>query len=250
MRRIRRERGAEAVLEGPHLVLEALRLGLRLEPVLATEEFLASASGQEVLARLPRPPLLAAGKTLAALADADSPRGLLAACRLPRAGLAALTPGKDGIWLFLDRIQDPGNLGALARVAEGLGAAGLLLSPGCADPNHSRALRASAGSLLRVPVAVQAEAAAARERFAEGGARWIGLEAHQGAIRLDDLAPATISGTTVLALGAEGPGLSAATRAQLDVAVTIPLRGRLESLNVAVAAALVLARLVPAITPP
>ena len=84
----------------------------------------------------------------------------------------------------------------------------------------------------------------------EGGTRWIGLEAHAGALRLDELAPARGGGVTVLALGAEGPGLSAATRAQLDGGVTIPLRGRLESLNVTVAAALVLARLAPPLTPP
>ncbi len=242
-------KGAEAVLEGPHLVLEALALGLKLRPVLATEEFLATTQGQEVLARLPRPPLLATSRILDALADADSPRGLLAACSLPRLGLADLAPRENSIWLYLDRIQDPGNLGALARVAEGLGASGLILSPGCADPNHARALRASAGSLLRLPVAVHAEPAEARGRLSgiagreAPGALWIGLEAHQGAIRLDEIAPACR--TTIIALGAEGPGLSAVTRAQLDIAVTIPLAGKLESLNVAVAAALVLARLAP-----
>ena len=251
LRRIRRTKGAEAVLEGPYLVLEALAAGLRLQPVLATEEFLATAAGQEVLARLPRPPLLATSAVLDSLADADSPRGLMAACSLPRADLAGIRPHGNEIWLYLDRIQDPGNLGALARVAEGLGAAGLVLSPGCADPNHSRALRASAGSLLRLPVAVQAGPQEARERFSESaaGARWIGLEAHRGSIRLDGLAPAAADSLTVVALGAEGPGLSPATRAQLDVAVTIPLRGRLESLNVAVAAALVLVRLAPPVSP-
>lgn len=234
-------------------MLEALAAGMRLQPVLATAEFLATEAGQEVAARLPRPPLLATGAALEALADADSPRGLVAACSLPRPGLAGIRPSSGDIWLYLDGIQDPGNLGALVRVAEGLGAAGLVLSPGCADPNHSRALRASAGSLLRLPVAVQAAAEAARERFAGIGARvrWIGLEAHQGSIPLHRLSPADGEGAiTVLVLGAEGPGLSAATRALLDVAVTIPLRGRLESLNVAVAAALVLARLVPPLTPP
>lgn len=259
LRRVRRSRGAEALLEGPHLVLEALRLGLRLQPVVATAEFLASAAGEEVLARLERPPLVAAARILEGLADADSPRGLLAVCSLPRHGLEEVTPRPNEIWLYLDRIQDPGNLGALARVAEGLGAAGLLLSPGCADANHPRALRASAGSLLRVPVAVQVEPAAARERFSavvgrgaggRAGTRWIGLEAHAGALRLDELEPAGDGRVTVLALGAEGPGLSAATRAQLDAAVTIPLRGRLESLNVTVASALVLARLAKPLTPP
>ena len=257
LRRVRRSRGAEVVLEGPHLVLEALRLGLRLEPVVATAEFLASAAGEEILARLPRPPLVAAAQLLEPLADADSPRGLLAVCSLPRLGLEGLTPRSNEVWLYLDRIQDPGNLGALARVAEGLGAAGLLFSPGCADPNHPRALRASAGSLLRVPVAVHVEPAAAHERFSlvagvrgpgERGFRWVGLEAHAGALSLEELPFRGES--TILALGAEGPGLSAATRAQLDVSVTIPLRGRLESLNVTVAAALVLAHLAPPLTPP
>ncbi len=225
--------------------------------MVATAEFLATARGEEVLARLPRPPLLATSRVLETLADADSPRGLLAVCSLPRADLAGIAPRAGQIWLYLDHIQDPGNLGALARVAEGLGAAGLVLSPGCADPNHSRALRASAGSLLRLPVAVQAGPAPTRERFSTVGgrpARWLGLEAHRGAIRLDELAPADGGsdefGSTVVALGAEGPGLSPATRALLDITVTIPLAGRLESLNVAVAAALVLARLTQALTPP
>jgi TrmH family RNA methyltransferase len=247
LRRHRRSGGTEAILEGPHLVLEALEAGLRLQPVVATEEFVASPIGREVLARLPRPPLLAAAKVLDGLADADSPRGLLAGCQLPRAGLEAIRPREREVWLYLDRVQDPGNLGALARVAEGLGAAGLLLSAGCAHPNHSRALRASAGSLLRLALAVHVDPAAARVRFAAVDARWIGLEAHAGSLGLSEVEP---SGAAVLALGGEGPGLSEATRAQLDVRLTIPLRGRLESLKVAVAAALVLARLVPPLTPP
>jgi TrmH family RNA methyltransferase len=257
VRRIRRTRGAEAILEGPHLVLEALEAGLPLHLVLATEEFLATVRGQEVLARLARPPLLASPGVLETLADADSPRGLLAVCHLPRPGLAGLDPRAGQIWLYLDHIQDPGNLGALARVAEGLAAAGLILSPGCADPNHARALRASAGSLLRLPVAAQAEAGELRRYFSPASgrrARWIGLEAHRGAIPIAELAPVkdlrAEEAVTIVALGAEGPGLSPATRALLDLTVTIPLAGRLESLNVAVAAALVLARLTQALTPP
>lgn len=218
--------------------------------MVATPEFLATLPGEELVARLPRPPLVATSQVLETIADADSPRGLIAICDLPRGGLASIHPQADGIWLYLDHVQDPGNLGALARVAEGLGAAGLLLSPGCADPNHPRALRASAGSLLRIAVAVGAEARAAKEHLARPGTRWIGLEAHGGATRLGDLEPSPAGRATVLALGAEGPGLSARTRALLDEAVTIPLRGRLESLNVVVAAALVLARLSGTLSPP
>lgn len=240
MRRLRRSKGAHALLEGPHLVEEALRLGLALEPVLLTPEFAGSEAGRALVPRLGAAAKLVSSRILDSLADADAPRGLLAACRLPRPRLAELEMGPSDVWLYLDGVQDPGNLGALARVAEGLGARGLLLSSGCVDPNHSRGLRASAGSLLRLPVAVGVESVAARDRMAPLGATWIGLEAHAGAELLSGL---RLARPIVLAVGAEGPGLSPAVRSAIDRSVTIPLSGRLESLNVAVAAALVLAEL-------
>ena len=197
LRRVRRSRGAEAVLEGPHLVLEALRLGLRLQPVVATEEFLASAAGEEVRSRLPRPPLVAPREFSKGWPTPTPPADCSpsAACR--GSALEEVTPRPNEIWLYLDQIQDPGNLGALARVAEGLGAAGLLLSPGCADPYHPRALRASAGQPpararrrpgrtgRRAPSASRCPRPGRRGRAAT---RWIGLEAHAGALPLDELA--------------------------------------------------------------
>ena len=99
-------------------------------------------------------------------------------------------------------MQDPGNLGALARVAEAAGAAGLALSPGCAHPNHPRALRASAGSLLRLPVAVGAEPDALDAHLASARPRWTALVPRDG----EDLYRARLDGTLILAVGAEGPG--------------------------------------------
>lgn len=238
IRRLLRSKGEHAILEGPHLVGEALDLGLALDPVLLTPEFAASPAGIATMRRLASPPKLVESRILEALADADAPRGILAVSALRRARLAELEPQPSDVWLFLDQVQDPGNLGAIARVAEGLGATGLLLSPGCADANHPRALRGSAGSLLRLPLAqgVSPESARAWSK----AATWIGLEAHAGAVRLSEL---RVERPFVLAVGAEGPGLSGATRSRLDRSVTIPLAGKLESLNVAVATALVLARL-------
>jgi TrmH family RNA methyltransferase len=238
IRRLRRSKGDQAILEGPHLVGEALGLGLELDIVLATPRFLASEGGAQIVDRLKSPHRVVKEEILESLADADAPRGILAVARLPRPALGALNLRPDSVWLYLDGIQDPGNLGAVARVAEGLGATGLLLSPGCADPNHSRSLRGSAGSLLRLPVATGVAPDEAKRWSA--GADWIGLDAHDGAMSWRDL---EVRRPFVLALGAEGPGLGPVTRVQLDRTVTIPLAGRLESLNVAVATALVLAEL-------
>lgn len=215
---------------------EALAAGIALQEVLATPPFLDSAEGRRLAPSLPVTPLPVSPDLLADLTDADSPRGLLAVALLPRAGVEALPvlPGRP--YLYLDGLQDPGNLGALARVAEAAGAAGIALSPGCAHPNHPRALRGSAGSLLRLPVAVGAEPAALDRRLAAARPRWAALVPHGG----EDLYRAPLNGTLVLAVGAEGPGLSPALLARIDVRLTIPMEPPVESLNATVAAALVL----------
>jgi TrmH family RNA methyltransferase len=237
IRRLRRSKGdSRALLEGPHLVEEALAAGLVLEEILGTPAFLETSEGRRLAVSFPVPALEVSPGVLEDLTDADSPRGLLAVARLPRSGVEALPirPGRP--YLYLDGLQDPGNLGALARVAEAAGAAGLILSPGCVHPNHPRALRASAGSLLRLPVAVAAGPEALDARLAPACPRWAALVPRGG----EDLYQARLDGTLVLAVGAEGAGLSPALLARAGLRLTIPMEPGVESLNATVAAALVL----------
>lgn len=215
---------------------EALAAGLRLEEILATPGFLASAEGRRLARDWTVEPLEVDPDLLAELTDADSPRGVLAVAQVPRSGIEALPILPDHPYLYLDGLQDPGNLGALARVAEAAGAAGLALSPGCVHPNHPRALRASAGSLLRLPVAVAVEPDALSRHLATAGPRWAVLVPRDG----EDLYSADLAGTLILAVGAEGPGLSPALLARADLRLTIPMAPAVESLNATVAAALVL----------
>jgi len=224
------------LLEGTHLVAEAVAGGLSLETVLATPGYLASAEGAALARRLPIAPLEVAPELLDALSDADAPRGILAVARLPRGGVEALPVRPGASYLYLEGLQDPGNVGALARVAEAAGAAGLALSPGTAHPNHPRALRAAAGSLLRLPVAVNADPDALERHLLSAQPRWAALVPHDGT----DLYRASLHGTLILAVGAEGPGLSPALAARADLRLTIPIEPPVESLNATVAAALVL----------
>ncbi len=236
LRRLRRSKGDHALLEGPDLVGEAIASGLEPETVLATPAWLKTPEGQALRSRLTAPPLEVEPAILDGLTDADSPRGVLALVHLPRSGAAALPIRADGVYLYLDGLQDPGNLGALARVAEAAGAAGLALAPGTVHPNHPRALRASAGSLLRLPVAVAAEPGDVDSRLASVRPRWMAMVPRGGAT----LWEADLGGTLVLAVGAEGPGLSAALEARAELRVTIQIETPVESLNVTVAAALAL----------
>ncbi len=236
IRRLRRSKGAEALLEGPHLISEALAAGHELRSVLASRELLESSAGRRLAPLLPFAPLETDPGLLAEVADSDSPRGIVAVARLPRGGVDGVPLVEDGIYVYAEGLQDPGNLGALARVAEASGAAALALSPGSVHPNHPRALRASAGSLLRLPVAVSASPEALAGRLAPLGARWAALVSHGGL----DLFEAALHGAAVLALGPEGGALSDAARRLAALELTIPLEPPVESLNVAVAAAVAL----------
>lgn len=235
-RRLLRSKGEIAALEGPHLLDEALRRGVALESVWMTPEFLARGEGRALAQRLPAAPHPIDGALLRAATDADAPQGVLAVARLPRRGVEALPRRVDGVYVFAERLQDPGNLGALARSAEAAGAVGLALGEGSVSPNHARALRASAGSLLRLPVAQAVTHDHLLAHLAELAPRAVALDPHVET----DLYSADLAGALVLVVGAEGAGLSAATRASAALRVRIPLAAGVESLNAAIAAAVVL----------
>jgi len=235
IRRLRRCKEDRAVLEGPHLVGEAVATGIDLELVLATPELLATETGRYLAARLPVPFDVVDAKLLAEGADTDSPRGIVAVATLPRASLDALPVVDGGIYVFLDGIQDPGNLGAIARVAEAAGATALAIGPGSAHPNHPRALRGSAGSLLRLPAVRDVEPASLDTRLGPG-TTWVALDAG-GGLPLWDWRR---SGTLVVALGGEGAGVGVKVRELEPTHLRIPMNGPVESLNVATATAVVL----------
>ena len=236
IRRLRRCKGERALLEGPHLVTEALDAGIALEQVLVTPEFSDSTEGRRLQSRLSRSPTRAAAGALASVMDADSPRGVVAVAVLPRRGVEALPRRTDEVYLFLDGLQDPGNLGALTRTAEAAGVAGVALAPGTVHPNHPRALRASAGSLLRLPVAREVTFDELERHLASLSPTLIALDPRDGR----DLYGELPVGTRILAVGAEGPGLSEEVVRHARVRLTIPVEAPVESLNATVAAALVL----------
>jgi len=236
VRLTRRGKSDRAVLEGPHLVSAAAAAGVPLDYALATPAFLDSPAGRQLAGQLRTPIHTVAPVLLRGVSDADAPRGLLAVARLPRRGCDALpTPPASCVVVYLDGVQDPGNLGAVARVAEAAGAWALVCAPGCAHLNHPRALRASAGSLLRLLVARDATADALTTHLGPSFS-WVALVPRGG----EALFEAPMGRHLVLAVGAEGPGLSTGLLDRCGRQLTIPVAPAVESLNVAVAAGIAL----------
>jgi tRNA G18 (ribose-2'-O)-methylase SpoU len=166
---VRERRKGEVVVDGRRLVSDLVRWKVPIE-----ELYLVPEISDEFEAMGWRDTAEAVFEIEASVLDdiapTKSPQGVLAIAREPQE--REWTAG-TGVTLWLDRIQDPGNIGAIIRSAAGLGAAAVLLSPGCADPFASSAVRGSAGASFRVPLRRHTEAGEAIEAVRQaGGEAW------------------------------------------------------------------------------
>ena len=175
---------------------------------------------------------------MSGVAGVNLHRGAVAsASRLPSPTLAAVLPAARRI-VMLEGINDHENIGAIARTARGLGADALLLDPTCADPFYRRSVRVSMGELLHLPIVRCTDWAATFDGVAGAGFETWALTPSPNAADILSLTPPA---RWALVVGAEGPGLSAATLARCAT-VRIPMRNGVDSLNVGHAVAAALAR--------
>jgi TrmH family RNA methyltransferase len=238
MRKVRRETGL-FVAEGASVLVTARDAGWAPK----TLAFLAG-SAQTGVARALLEWAQAAGAeclevsevVLAKLAAKDNPQTMLASFEQRWAhepGPAAVAD--SAVWLALEAVRDPGNLGTIVRTSDAVGAAGVILVGNCVDPYAREAVRASMGSIFNVPVVRMAP-----ERFQTWSRTWRGdIVGTQPAAR-EDFRKAAYRAPTLLLMGSEGPGLSPELAAVCTRLVRIPMAGRLDSLNLAVATGLML----------
>ena len=236
LRESRRDGRGLAGIEGPNLIAEALRAGLRVECVFVAE---GAESLLESLALPQQTEILLLPKALldSALAT-EAPQPIAALAAPPDWSWADLLGGRREtapLVVVLAGLQDPGNLGTILRSAEAFGADGVLSLPGTVSAWNPKAVRASAGSVFRVPLlAVTAKDCFVRLR--EAGVAIL-TTAAQGAQPVDCV---NLAGPVALIIGNEGNGVPGDLATQADGAVTISCPGAVESLNAAVAASVLL----------
>lgn len=224
-----REASGLVALEGPNLVDEALRARLAIETLFVSERF------QPWLQQLALPAetevLLIPEDLLASILTTENPQPVAALVHPRTFAWADLLAAPSPLLLILAGLQDPGNLGTILRSAEAFGTSGVLALPGTVSPWNPKALRASAGSALRVPFL----AATPDECFTRLREARIPIFAAvpRGSSK-------TLPHAVALLLGNEGSGLPADLLARADSSITIPCPGPVESLNAAVAASILL----------
>jgi TrmH family RNA methyltransferase len=220
-------------IEGENLLVEAVRSGVKITTVFFRSGSEALLDGMHLghdieVIELP-------AEIFSSAVTTESPQGIAALVEPKAFSLEEMLQAASPLIVVAAGLQDPGNLGTLIRSAEAFGATGVITLPGTVSPWNAKALRASSGSIFRLPVVAAAE----EEVFAilqSSGVRILAAVAGQAAAaeKLD------LSQPTAILIGNEGSGLSPSLTNRADGPITIPCPGPVESLNAAIAASILL----------
>ncbi len=225
-----RERYGEFLVEGALSVTWALTSSYPVSEVVISAGFTLPESLSALLAE--RTIIRVPDHLFAKMADTKTPQGILCTCPLPDKPLMP----EDGLFVYCDRVRDPGNLGTIIRTADAMGLDGVILSPDCVDPFNPKLVRSTMGSLFHVKL-FQNLSYEALGQWKESGFQLAVSALSAKAVspdawRADD--------RTILVMGNEASGVSDEVLGMADTVIKIPMAGSAESLNVAAAAAILL----------
>ena len=221
------------LVEGIHHVGEAVEAGWEVQEILYASDLLTSPFAHDLITRLSLTPQQVTAQVMESLAEKDNPQGILAIVRQKQARLWDANAFPRGVALVSP--QDPGNVGTILRTMDAAGADALFLLDGGVELYHPTVVRASMGTIFWKPV-VQTSFGEFMDWARKGKYQLIGTSSHAN-VDYETLVPQE---PWILVLGNEQKGLSAEQAAACDVTVSLPMRGRVSSLNLSVAAGLLL----------
>lgn len=234
-RAVARGDARQMLLDGWHLLADAYAVGLPVELVAVRGDMATThATTLEAMAAEGTPIVHVSDSVMDALSPVRTPSGVVAIASRPIIDPRALLAPSPAMVVAAMGVQDPGNVGALIRSADAGGATGVLLDADSADPWGWKALRAAMGSAFRLPVLRDDDARASLGDWQDQGLAIVATDPRHGV----DLHTLDLTGPIVFVMGGEGTGLAADILEAADLRVRIPMRARVESLNVAVATAL------------
>lgn len=225
----------EVAVEGLHLLEEAIRSGLRLSVAFFSESALDRAN--KILPQLSKQTetLLLPDDVFASAVPTETPQGVAAMVRLHPHSFADVVRPENALLVIAAGLQDPGNLGTIARAGEAFGATGLIFVENTVSAWNWKAVRASAGSLFRLP-SVKAKLSDSISHLRKGGIAVLAMSSHKGR----SITEIDLTRPVALMIGNEGAGVPKDVLAQADEVVVIPHSEKVESLNAGIAASVVL----------
>jgi RNA methyltransferase, TrmH family len=238
--RSERTEDGDCAVEGMRIVEEAIRSGLRFRAVFFRESALNLAERLLPQIGAQVDTLLLPDSLFDGAVPSESPQGVAALVRLKEFTIEdVLERLHVGPIMVLAGLQDPGNLGTILRSAEAFGSAGVVTGEGTVSPINSKVIRASAGSVFRLPWVVAKSAGGLEEvcsRLKKDGLRTIATSSHKGT----SLDRANLTGAMAIFVGSEGSGVPRGLMAKMDETIAIPHTPQVESLNAGVAGSIIL----------
>jgi TrmH family RNA methyltransferase len=231
----RNEQG-QFLIEGAHLCAEALQSGHRPILLLYTQSGFQSREIKETVVRAQRcglPNLRVSDSTLKTLTDAKTPQGIMAVMEKPA---PKVVPGSGKIFVLLDQVRDPGNVGTIIRTADAAGVDGVYLTSGAVDLYNPKVLRATQGSIFHISVGAQTDPLSFVEDFKNKGFRLLVADPRAKRLYTEVRYP----GRFILMLGNETRGVRQEIGERADGLIRVPIRGQADSLNVALACGVIL----------
>lgn len=225
-----REENSLFVLEGLRICKDAFDNGIKFDKLIVSHTAFDKYSNEILeFSKISNENILIPDSLFKKISETMSPQGTIAVAQKPE---KTEIDFKKGRFIGLENLQDPSNLGAISRTAEALGVSGIIMSKNCCDPYSPKSLRASMGTLLRLPLVIT-------ENFAED-IKGFGLVSYACVVESNafPINEVNFSEGCVVVIGNEANGLTEKTVKSSDFQVTIPMKGKAESLNASVAASI------------
>ena len=219
--------------EGLKLVIDALDLGWTIRTLVFAKAGIGNPAVEKVAARTVAAGglvLEVSGKVLSAITRRDNPQMVIGVFTQRTMPIETIRPSGDDVWVALDRVRDPGNLGTIIRTCDAAGAGGVILIDDCCDAYSVEAVRATMGSVFAVSVTKTTT-----DAFLEWRQSWPGSVIGTRLDAVHDYRAAQVEHPALILMGNEQAGLTDRLAAACDVNVKIPMRGRADSLNLAIA---------------
>lgn len=222
-----REEAGLFIAEGEHLVEMALSSCFLIENIIMSESYYKK-NGDKFLKDI----ILVPDSVFSKISDAKAPQGVMAVIKMPDFKKSA----SEGKYIYCDNLQDPGNLGTVIRTADAFSFDGVIVSKDSADVFSPKVIRSSQGSLFNIDILVGADILTLKD-LKEKGAKITATALYGDSVKLCDM---KISENNIFVIGNEGSGVSEEILKISDEVAYIPMTGKAESLNVGVAAAILM----------
>lgn len=237
-RKKERMKSKSFIIEGIKIIEEAIDHSYPIKNIIYTDKLMDTKGGPEFYQTIrDREELIYVGDNIfKEISDTENPQGVLAIAKFQFEDLDKLKDKENPALIFLDRLQDPGNMGTIIRTADAFNFDGLIITDGSVDPYNPKVVRATMGSIFRLPIYYIEDSLRGLNKLKENRLRIISTSL-EGSLPIYDI---DYSGGFVLVIGNESTGVSDEIFSLSDRLIRIPMPGKAESLNAGVAASIIM----------